>query len=134
MAARTLIIGEIPKHQCTVEIITEFFKNAFPRLIVQDISVAYDIKRLVALDEQRNRAEQARLCCENYNKRNVALKLYSHTGINVFECCCKSVDALEHYTSEEIRLTALAEEEKNAALRRPLGVAFVTLGIKKYYF
>lgn len=30
--------------------------------------------------------------------------------------------------NEEIRLTAMVEEEKTVALSRPLGVAFVTLG------
>jgi len=39
------------------------------------------------------------------------------------------VDAQEFYTNEEIRLTALVEEEKNVALSKSLGVAFVTLGI-----
>ncbi|KMQ92237.1 transmembrane protein 63a-like protein [Lasius niger] len=43
-------------------------------------------------------------------------------------CCKKQVDAEEFYTNEEIRLTALVEEEKNVALSKPLGVAFVTLG------
>jgi hypothetical protein len=40
----------------------------------------------------------------------------------------QQVDAQEFYTNEEIRLTALVEEEKKVALSKPLGVAFVTLG------
>ncbi|CAB0033574.1 unnamed protein product [Trichogramma brassicae] len=40
----------------------------------------------------------------------------------------KLVDALEFYTAEEARLTALVEVERKAALSRPIGVAFVTLG------
>lgn len=39
------------------------------------------------------------------------------------------MDAQEFYTNEEIRLTALIEEEKSVALSKSLGVAFVTLGI-----
>lgn len=39
------------------------------------------------------------------------------------------MDAQEFYTNEEIRLTALVEEEKKVALSKPLGVAFITLGI-----
>lgn len=39
------------------------------------------------------------------------------------------MDAQEFYTDEEIRLTALVEEEKKVTLSKPLGVAFITLGI-----
>lgn len=35
--------------------------------------------------------------------------------------------------NEEMRLSALVEEEKKAALNRPLGVAFVTLGQSLFY-
>lgn len=38
------------------------------------------------------------------------------------------MDALQYYTNEEARLTALFAEEKKAALQKPLGVAFVTFG------
>lgn len=41
----------------------------------------------------------------------------------------QQVDAQEFYTNEEIRLTALIEEEKKVVLSKPLGVAFITLGI-----
>jgi len=45
----------------------------------------------------------------------------------------QQVDAQEFYTNEEIRLTALVEEERKVALSKPLGVAFVTLGILSLY-
>jgi len=41
----------------------------------------------------------------------------------------QQVDAQEFYTNEEIRLTALVEEEKKVTLSKSLGVAFITLGI-----
>lgn len=41
----------------------------------------------------------------------------------------KQIDALEFYTAEEARLTALVEDERKIALSRPIGVAFVTLGL-----
>jgi len=46
----------------------------------------------------------------------------------------QQVDAQEFYTNEEIRLTALVEEEKKVALSKPLGVAFVTLGYLYYIY
>ncbi|KAF7405286.1 hypothetical protein HZH66_004192 [Vespula vulgaris] len=104
LAARTLIITEIPKHQCDVEALTEYFKEAFSTLTIEDVTLAHDIRRLSVLDTERDCAEQAR-------------------------CCCKSkVDAREFYANEEIRLTALVEEERQLALSKPLGIAFVTLG------
>lgn len=123
-----MLISEIPKHQCDVDSLIDYFKEAFPTLSVEDVTLAHDIKRLSVLDAQRDCAEQARLYCENYNKRKGALKLHPYPCGQIFGCCSKSVDALEFYTAEEIRLTALAEEEKKAALSRPLGVAFITLG------
>jgi hypothetical protein len=37
------------------------------------------------------------------------------------------VDATDFYADEESRLASQVDTEKNAALQRPLGVAFVTL-------
>ncbi|XP_011049101.1 PREDICTED: CSC1-like protein 2 isoform X1 [Acromyrmex echinatior] len=127
--ARTLLIIDIPKQQCTVENLTEYFKEAFPALTVEDITLAHDIRRLSKLDEERDCAEQARLYCESYAKKKEPLKMYPYPcGQILGYCCNKQVDAQEFYTNEEIRLTALVEEEKNVALSKTLGVAFVTLG------
>ncbi|XP_029047997.1 calcium permeable stress-gated cation channel 1 isoform X1 [Osmia bicornis bicornis] len=129
LAARTLLITEIPKHQCNVEALTEYFEEAFPTLTVEDVTLAYDIRQLSALDIERDCAEQARLYCENYAKKREPLKMYPYPCGQVIGCCCKNqIDAQEFYMNEEMRLSALVEEEKKAALNRPLGVAFVTLG------
>ncbi|KAM0725865.1 Calcium permeable stress-gated cation channel 1 [Formica fusca] len=128
-AARTLLITDIPKHQCTVENLTEYFKEAFPTLTVEDITLAHDIQRLSKLDAERDCVEQARLYCESYAKKREPLKMYPYPCGQVLGTCCKKqVDAQEFYTNEEIRLTALVEEEKKVALSKPLGVAFITLG------
>lgn len=130
LAARTLLITDIPKHQCSVENLTEYFKEAFPTLTVEDVTLAHDIQYLSKLDAERDCAEQARLYCENYAKKREPLQMYPHPCGQILGTCCKKkqVDAQEFYTNEEIRLTALVEEEKNVALSKPLGVAFVTLG------
>ncbi|XP_015436121.1 PREDICTED: CSC1-like protein 2 [Dufourea novaeangliae] len=129
LAARTLLVAEIPKHQCKSETLTNYFKEAFPTLTVEDVTLAYDIRRLSALDAEKDCAEQARLYCENYAKRREPLTMYPYPCGQVLGCCCKhQIDAHEFYANEEVRLTALVEEEKRVALSRPLGVAFVTLG------
>nr|XP_031835277.1 CSC1-like protein 2 [Nomia melanderi] len=129
LAARTLLITEIPKHQCKVETLIDYFKEAFPTLTVEDVTLAYDIKRLSALDTERDCAEQARLYCENYAKKREPLKMYPYPCGQMMGFCCKrQIDAHDFYMNEEIRLSALVEEEKRLSLSRPLGVAFVTLG------
>ncbi|XP_015119939.1 CSC1-like protein 2 [Diachasma alloeum] len=128
LAARTLLISGIPKHQCNVEGLTRYFQEAFPTLSVENVTLAHDIRRLSALNAERDCAEQARLYCESYNKKKEPLNLYPYPCGQIIGCCCKTVDALEFYTTEEIRLTALVEEERKVALSQPLGVAFVTLG------
>ncbi|XP_012266710.1 calcium permeable stress-gated cation channel 1 isoform X2 [Athalia rosae] len=128
LAARTLLITEIPKYQCNVEALTQYFKEAFPTLTVEDVTLAHDIKRLSELDLQRDCAEQARLYCENYARRGHPLKLYPYPCGQVISCCCHTVDAQEFYAMEELKLTALVDEERKVALARPLGIAFVTLG------
>ncbi|XP_053972346.1 calcium permeable stress-gated cation channel 1 [Hylaeus volcanicus] len=129
LAARTLLITEIPEHQCKVQTLIEYFKEAFPTLTVEDVTLAYDIRRLSALDMKKDCVEQARLYCENYARKREPLKMYPYPCGQVIGCCCKyKIDAYEFYMNEEMRLTALVEEEKRVALTRPLGVAFVTLG------
>lgn len=129
LAARTLLITEIPKHQCNGQLLTDYFKEAFPTLTVEDVTLAYDIKQLSALDVERDCVEQARLYCENYARKREPLQMYPYPCGQVLACCCKNkTDAYEFYMNEEVRLTALVEEEKRVALTRPLGVAFVTLG------
>lgn len=128
LAARTLLITEIPKHQCNVEALTQYFREAFPTLTVEDVTLAHDIKRLSELDLQRDCAEQARLYCESYARRRQPLKMYPYPCGQIVGCCCHTVDAQEFYATEELRLTALVDEEKKVALARPLGMAFVTLG------
>lgn len=130
LAARTLLITEIPKHQCDSENLKKYFRGAFPQSSVEDVTLAYDIKRLSILDAERDCVEQARLYCESYSKRKEPLKMYPQPCGQIVGCCCRSklVDAQDFYTKEEIRLTALVEEEKNVALSKRLGIAFVTLG------
>lgn len=105
------------------------FREAFPTLTVEDVTLAHDIKTLTELDLQRDCAEQARLYCESYARRREPLRMYPYPCGQVLGCCCHTVDAQEFYAVEELRLTALVDEEKKVAMARPLGMAFVTLGV-----
>jgi len=41
-------------------------------------------------------------------------------------CCCNSVDAIDYYTEEEIRYNREVQIEREKALTKPLGIAFLT--------
>lgn len=58
---------------------------------------------------------------------------YNNLSFIKFQFFVQKVDAREFYANEEMRLTALVEEEKKVALSRPLGVAFMTLGQLLFY-
>nr|CAD7585978.1 unnamed protein product [Timema genevievae] len=72
---------------------------------------------------------QAKLYCENYLKRTgVRLDMRPYLCGNACKCCgCRTVDAIEYYSEEESRLRGALEDERTTALKRPLGIAFVTL-------
>lgn len=66
-------------------------RQVFPTLTVEDITLAYDIRRLLALNEEKDCAEQARLYCENYAKKRESLQMYPYPCGQVIGCCCKNV-------------------------------------------
>nr|CAD7258373.1 unnamed protein product [Timema shepardi] len=77
----------------------------------------------------REKNYQAKLYCENYLKRTgVRLNMRPYLCGNACKCCgCRTVDAIEYYSEEESRFRGALEDERTTALKRPLGIAFVTL-------
>ncbi|KAG8234191.1 hypothetical protein J437_LFUL007351 [Ladona fulva] len=130
-ASRTLMITNIPRKMCDKNDLQRHFREAYPEMEVQDIQLAYDINKVSSIDKEREKAFQARLYCENhFRNTGERLDMRPYACGNVCFCCdmfgCPKVDAIDYYTEEEERLTGLVEEERAAALRRPLGIAFVT--------
>lgn len=66
-------------------------RQVFPTLTVEDVTLAYDIRQLSALNVEKDCAEQARLYCENYARRREPLKMYPYPCGQVIGCCCKNV-------------------------------------------
>lgn len=73
-----------------------FFREAFPTLTVEDITLAHDIRRLSKLDEKRDCAEQARLYCENYARNREPLQMYPYPCGQIIGHCCKKVNVLKN--------------------------------------
>ncbi|KAK3087398.1 hypothetical protein FSP39_005417 [Pinctada imbricata] len=127
--SRTLMITNIPTKYCYKNSIVQHFQEAYSgEVTVTDVQFAYNISKLVALDQKRKVAEEAR--------NNSELE-YDRTGVRPMmrpmfcgQCCCccgvKEVDAMEHYAHLEQELTQQCEQEKVTAYQDPLGIAFVT--------
>lgn len=69
-----------------------FFREAFPTITVEDITLAHDIRHLSKLDEERDCVEQARLYCESYAKKRGPLQMYPYPCGQVIGYCCKKVN------------------------------------------
>lgn len=130
--SRTLMITRIPVKNCDLVDLRRHFCEAYPELEIQDIQLAYNISRVSVLDKEREKVYQARLYCENYMKSTgIRLDMRPYACGNICGCCdlfgCPTVDAIEYYAEEEARLRNQVDHERAAALRKPLGIAFVTL-------
>ncbi|XP_045122158.1 CSC1-like protein 2 isoform X8 [Portunus trituberculatus] len=130
-ASRTLMITRVPRRACHKDTILKHFQEAYPDLEVQDVQFAYDIKSLIEYDKEREVARNARLYCEAYLKEtNRRLDMRPYKCGVICGCCdifgCPTVDAIEFYSEEEMRLSGEVENEKVKALQRPTGVAFLT--------
>lgn len=129
--SRTLMINHIPRSSCNKADLLKHFNEAYPEYEVIDIQFAYDLSKLIKLD----RARQFALHARNYsvseamsgNRMLVRPFLCGNVCVCCDPCCPKSkIDAAEYYTSEERQLASLVDQEKLKAIKRPVGIAFVT--------
>lgn len=127
-SSKTIMITNIAPQHRKVEDITGYFKLLFPNVTIKDVQLAYNISKLTSYDKQRESAHEAKVYCEIHHKDN--LKAYLKGGF-VCCCCCPSVDALEYYSSEDVRLTETVKYYRELALSEPLGIAFVSLESSK---
>ncbi|XP_065225724.1 calcium permeable stress-gated cation channel 1 [Planococcus citri] len=131
--SRTLMITDIPRRNCDVNDLARHFREAYPEYEVQNIQLAYDITKVSQLDQERDVAHQARIYCEEYFKTTgERLTVHPYMCGYIFSCCGhfegQSVDAIDYYKVEEDNLRIAMEAAKSKSLKRPLGIAFITLG------
>lgn len=130
--SRTLMITKIPSKDCDSADLHRHFREAYPEIEVQDIQLAYNISRVSVLDKEREKVYQAKLYCENYVKTTgMRLDMRPYACGNICGFCdlfgCPTVDAIEYYAEEEARLRNQVDQERESALKKPLGIAFITL-------
>ncbi|XP_046651573.1 calcium permeable stress-gated cation channel 1-like isoform X3 [Daphnia pulicaria] len=129
--SRTLMINHIPRSRCNKADLLKHFNEAYPEYEVIDIQFAYNLSKLIKLD----RARQFALHARNYsvseamsgNRMLVRPFFCGNICVCCDPCCPKSkIDAAEYYTSEERQLASLVDQEKLKAIKRPVGIAFIT--------
>lgn len=130
--SRTLMITKIPSKNCDSADLHRHFREAYPEMEIQDIQLAYDISKVSVLDKEREKVYQARMYCESYVKSTgMRLDMRPYACGNICGCCdlfgCPTVDAIEYYAEEETRLGNQVDDERAAALKKPVGIVFVTL-------
>ncbi|XP_022237734.1 calcium permeable stress-gated cation channel 1-like [Limulus polyphemus] len=131
LIGRSLMITAIPKEHCSRNILLQHFQEAYSEFIIQDIHIAYDVRKLIKLDRQRETAMQAKLWCETvYKETGLRPRMRPYTCGRICVCgdaCgCPQIDGLEYYTEEEHALISAVDREKSIVLQKPLGIAFVT--------
>ncbi|XP_075213125.1 transmembrane protein 63 isoform X2 [Lycorma delicatula] len=129
--SRTLMISNIPHMNCDADDLHRHFREAYPEFEIQGIQLAYNITRVSQLSKERESAYQAKIYCESYFKdTGIRLEMRPYICGNLCGCCNlfgSPVDAITYYTEEESKLHAQVEMERATALKRPLGIVFVTM-------
>lgn len=123
-SSKTVMVTNISPAHRRPEDIHNYFSLLYPSVVIKEVQLAYDISKLAIYEKERENAHEARLYCEVHNK--VDLKAYPK-GCFICCCCCPSVNALEYFMSEELRLADTVKRHRELALASPLGIAFVTL-------
>lgn len=123
LSSRTVMVMHIKHNHRNTEDIKNYFSVRYPLMEIKEIYIAYKIKKLMEVESERACAHEARAYCVNNNKHDMIVQPYGC----IICCPWKTENALQYYTAEEQRLTELVMAERNKALSRPLGIAFVTL-------
>lgn len=123
VTSSTVMITHISQKNRNTEDIQNYFSMRFPTIEIKDVKIAYKIKKLMRLENDRVTTTEAKNYILAYNKIDMMYYPYG------FMCCyaSKSENALNYYAKEENRLTNLVAEERSLALDTPLGIAFVTV-------
>jgi hypothetical protein len=129
--SHSLQVENIPKQMCQPDLLRKHFAEAYGDIEIRDVTIAYDVSKLTALSAQLLDATEGKL----YGERRAVegrgpQEMYPVCGARFCPCfcaCCSSkVGVVEHFTSEEARLTKEVEREAALAHQQPLGIAFVS--------
>ncbi|XP_072301556.1 CSC1-like protein 2 [Eucyclogobius newberryi] len=125
---RTLFLTEIPKNADEHDLKWHFEQN-YTNSRVLDARICYDVAQLVSLETKRKKAQnKKKFFIDQQRKENVDSVINPKTCGRI--CCCfkacKKVEAVDYYTKLEADLTDKCRKEQLNAVKKPLGMAFVT--------
>ncbi|KAK4871659.1 hypothetical protein RN001_015783 [Aquatica leii] len=122
LSSRTVMVTHISRNHRNIDDIRSYFSVRYPNIQIKDVQMAYKIKELTVLEEERECAHEAKSFCIMNNEHDMK--------VQPFGCiiCCpwKTRNALEYYTTEEERLRDAVIEKRRKAVQEPLGIAFIT--------
>ncbi|CAG4953895.1 unnamed protein product [Colias eurytheme] len=117
----TIMITNISRADRNEATIRAYFSHNFPHIQIVDLRLAFNVNKLIDVQERKEMVTEALLYTDTYFKKTgkrimVRPKLFG-----------PEVDALEFYTNEEKRLKDEAKRCRAIVLNDPLGIAFLTL-------
>uniref|UniRef100_A0A8C6TVL8 Transmembrane protein 63A n=1 Tax=Neogobius melanostomus TaxID=47308 RepID=A0A8C6TVL8_9GOBI len=128
IARNALFLSSVPK-TATEDAISSHFTEAYPSCRVCDVTLAFDVAKLMHLDKERMRAGKnlryyEKMLASTGTRQMISPKVCGH-----FCCCasCEKVDAIEFYSCKEKRLLEDFGKQAEEVPNHPLGIAFVTL-------
>ncbi|XP_013867404.1 CSC1-like protein 1 [Austrofundulus limnaeus] len=123
-----LFVCLIPK-TATEDDVRTHFTEAYPTCQVYDVTLGYDVAKLMHLDKERIRAGKNLRYYERVFDKTGVRESISPRVCGHFCCCssCEKVDAIEYYSDKEKELLEEMRQEAEKVPDHPLGIAFVTL-------
>lgn len=146
LARRTLLIGNIPKHQRKRVRLMKIFKDNFPKCNVEAIQFVYDTSPLETYQMELSAILVAREYCEHYKRKYGKELMVKQTEVNenqycsgycrlcsfVYVCCCywpreSRIPGTIFYAKEESRYRDKIKKAFEDMVKSPSEYAFVTL-------
>ncbi|XP_072297347.1 CSC1-like protein 1 [Eucyclogobius newberryi] len=128
IARNALFISSVPK-TATEDAVRSHFTEAYPTCRVRDVTLAFDVAKLMHLDKERIRAGKNLRYYEEVLESSGTRDMISPRVCGHLCCCasCEKVDAIDFYSNKEMILLEEFRQEAEMVPDHPLGLAFVTL-------
>lgn len=128
IARNALFLSSVPK-TATEDAIRSHFTEAYPSCRVGDVTLGFDVAKLMHLDKERTRAGKNLRYYEKVLDSTGIREMISPKVCGYLCCCasCEKVDAIEFYSNKEKLLLEDFRKQAEEVPNHPLGIAFVTV-------
>uniref|UniRef100_A0A3B3SQ62 Transmembrane protein 63A n=1 Tax=Paramormyrops kingsleyae TaxID=1676925 RepID=A0A3B3SQ62_9TELE len=99
--------------------------EAYPTCRVLQVSLCYDVAKLIAHRLQRNLQYYQKILEREGRRESISPHPCGY--LCCCRCCCEMVDAIDYYSSQESSMKQAEEHLREEVPQRPLGMAFITL-------